>query len=217
LSSHRTSNPPKCYGILRTEINPTLTDAILNGGVGEHQQYVAATHPERLQHWFKELWALSWIYNFAATLPKLAILFFYYRLFGTANKFARYNIFILATILSLYTIILTVLEFCTCAPIAANWNPNIPGARCWNKRIFASWITVPNFLTDIWMMILPIPIIWKLVAPKRLKIGLTFTFLVGSMYIPLSSLPLSQIQNVKLTSKKWTCSVNRPLHHDHRN
>jgi hypothetical protein len=71
--------------------------------------------------------------------------------------------------------------------MAANWNPTIPGARCWNKRIYATWITVPNFITDIWMMILPVPIIWNLGAPKRVKIGLLLTFLVGSMYVKLSA------------------------------
>ncbi|KAF4632621.1 hypothetical protein G7Y89_g5501 [Cudoniella acicularis] len=153
-------------------------DSLQNGGVGYHQAYLQFNYPWKIRRWLQELYALTFIYNFSAILPKLAILILYKRLFGTSR--ARYSIYALFTILSLYALILTVLELGTCWPIAANWD-TIPGSRCLNKRVVATWITIPNIVTDIWMLILPTPIIWKLHAPKRLKIGLSFTFLVGSI------------------------------------
>lgn len=138
-----------------------------------------AHFPGRFTHWLKGLYALTFIYNFAATLPKLAILIFYERVFGRSS--AHWHIRILFAILCFYAVLLTALDIGSCWPVAANWHPRIPGARCLNQRTIAAWIALPNIITDVWMLFLPIPVIWNLQASRSLKIGLTFTFLIGGM------------------------------------
>jgi len=154
-------------------------DALTKGAAGYHQPYIELNFPLKLRRWFQDLFAIAFIYNFTAVLPKLAILILYRRLFSTSKTL--HSIYIIMIILILDLVGLTALVLGLCQPMAANWDDNIPNAKCLNKRVVSTWITMPNIVTDIWMLVLPIPIIWKLHIVKRVKLGLTFTFLVGSM------------------------------------
>ena len=41
--------------------------------------------------------------------------------------------------------------------------------------------SVPNIVTDVVMLILPMPVIWRLKISRAQKAGLTVTFLLGSV------------------------------------
>ena len=110
-------------------------------------------------------------------MPKLAILALYYRLFP--KKDFRMIIYILMGILVGLTISTVVTAGVACRPFSANWDPS-PGA-CINKEAFFIWSSMPNIVTDIIMLVLPIRVVWKLHTTTRLKIGLTLTFAVGSL------------------------------------
>ncbi|KAE9375179.1 hypothetical protein N431DRAFT_531070 [Stipitochalara longipes BDJ] len=159
-------------------------DALTNGAAGLHTPYAAVNFPLKLRRWYQDLYAISFLYNFTAVLPKLAILILYRRLFNTSKTL--YSIYILMAILILDAVGLTALVVGECQPIAANWDNTIPNGRCLNKRVVSTWITIPNIVTDVWMLILPIPIIWKLHIVKRVKLGLTCTFLIGSIGLAAS-------------------------------
>lgn len=74
-----------------------------------------------------------------------------------------------------------VLTSVMCIPFAFNWDETIPGGKCLNKGLLYALMSMPNIGTDIAMFILPLPVIWKLQMTKNQKIGLTVTFLTGSM------------------------------------
>ena len=67
-----------------------------------------------------------------------------------------------------------------CFPMEKAWNPNVPG-WCNNLEAHLVYGGLPNTATDIAMLILPIPTIWKLKAERHVKVGLMATFLVGSL------------------------------------
>jgi hypothetical protein len=43
--------------------------------------------------------------------------------------------------------------------------------------------SIPNIVTDVMMLILPMPLIWSLHVSPKVKIGLLVTFLLGSMSV----------------------------------
>lgn len=45
-------------------------------------------------------------------------------------------------------------------------------------------MSVPNIVTDLIMLLLPMPVIWRLKLPTKQKIALTGVFLLGSLYDP---------------------------------
>jgi hypothetical protein len=60
-------------------------DALKNSAAGYHQPYAQIKFPWKLRRWSQDLFAIAFIYNFTAILPKLAILVLYRRLFNTSN------------------------------------------------------------------------------------------------------------------------------------
>ncbi|KAK4693586.1 hypothetical protein P7C71_g3843, partial [Lecanoromycetidae sp. Uapishka_2] len=49
------------------------------------------------------------------------------------------------------------------------------------KVAFTRWPSLPNILSDVVMLILPMPTIWNLHLKPQLKIGLIITILAGSL------------------------------------
>lgn len=75
----------------------------------------------------------------------------------------------------------TVTTLAACRPFAANWNPGIADSRCLDKEAFFRYGSLPNIISDVVMLVLPIRVIWNLHTTTRLKVGLTITFLTGSL------------------------------------
>lgn len=129
--------------------------------------------------YFKYLLLLACYYYTMVAVPKLAVLALYSRLL-TIEPY-RTIIRVLATILVLSAIVIFVMCLNLCQPFEANWNPYIPGAKCLDQQAFYTYASLPNIVTDVAMLILPIPVVWKLHASKKVKLGLVATFLTGSL------------------------------------
>ena len=141
--------------------------------------YLEETNPPIVFLWCKYLVAISVLYFGSVNIPKLAILVLYHRLFP--NKKIRLAVRITAAVLVCLTISTVTTGLASCRPFAANWNPKLPGAYCINKEAYFRYGSIPNILTDIVILVLPVKIVWKLNMSTRLKIGLTATFIVGSL------------------------------------
>ena len=68
-----------------------------------------------------------------------------------------------------------------CRPLEYFWDRTIPGGRCIDVPQFFRWGTLPNAIIDLFMLVLPQPIVWKLQTNMQTKIGLALTFLTGSV------------------------------------
>ncbi|KAL8957176.1 MAG: hypothetical protein Q9193_005487, partial [Seirophora villosa] len=62
--------------------------------------------------------------------------------------------------------------------MARNWDHNVPG-RCIDELTFARYTSIPNVVTGFAMLILPLPMVWRLKISVQQKIALTATFLHG--------------------------------------
>lgn len=130
-------------------------------------------------NWGKYLITLATLYFVDVNIPKLAVLALYRRLFP--QRTARITVYIITGILISGSIANMIVSLAACTPFEANYNPTTPGAKCIDKEAFFVWTSVPNIATDVVMLALPLPIVWGLHNTKRIKIALTFTFLVGSL------------------------------------
>ena len=73
------------------------------------------------------------------------------------------------------TILSTVLQ---CRPIEAIWDQGVP-AVCENQDAGILGTGIGNFLTDIIVLTLPIPSVWRLKLPRMTKAALMSLFGVG--------------------------------------
>lgn len=153
--------------------------AVKHAGVGYHTPYLGETDPDKLTVWGKYLVAIPILYFAGVNVPKLAILALYRRLFPP--KGIRLAVHILMGILVTLTIVTLVTAFAACVPFSANWNPKLVKEHCIDKEALFRWGSIPNILTDVVMLVLPIRVVWNLHTTTSLKVGLTLTFIIGSL------------------------------------
>lgn len=69
-----------------------------------------------------------------------------------------------------------------CVPLEYAWDAKeVAGAHCFKQELFWSLISVPNIITDLIMLALPVPVICKIQLSWKDKVGLIFTFATGGM------------------------------------
>lgn len=148
--------------------------------MGHHEAVLAATDPENLS--FGPSLLLSYvlkIYLASALFPKLVILAIYLRISPKAPY--RIACWALAVLLITNWVGTTLAGFLSCISLEFWWDRSIPDGRRFNINSYFRWAGLNNIFTDVIMLILPLPVIWKLKIATNIKIGLTFTFAAGSM------------------------------------
>ncbi|KAF4634933.1 hypothetical protein G7Y89_g3164 [Cudoniella acicularis] len=154
-------------------IHPTASlYAIAHAGDGRH---IVAITPEEFNTWLKLFVVAMFDYGPSVTFPKLSILCLYLRIFNT--KPYRYSVYAIATILISTCLASWVAVFCLCTPYNYTWDKSIPGGHCIDQNKEFTWISFPNIVTDVAMVLLPLPVIWKLHTSRNQKIGLLISFL----------------------------------------
>ena len=77
----------------------------------------------------------------------------------------------------------TILADCLiCRPISYRWNFAIEGASCGNEMKLSLFIAICNFLQDVIVVVLPMPILWTLQTTVSKKVALTGMFGMGIVY-----------------------------------
>ena len=156
-----------------------LIASVYDAGVGRHLAAVLKYHPTEFAVWAKTLYALDWLYLSSVALPKMSILFLYLRIF--TNRGARLTCYILLGITVAIWVAFTIAFNLQCIPLAYQWDKKIPGGHCFNVGAYYKATSAPNIITDIVILILPIPTVLNLQTTATRKLGLFFVFLVGSM------------------------------------
>ena len=126
-------------------------------------------------------------YAIAVTFPKLSILAMYLRIFSV--PFYRMITYFVIYILVISSTILFMMMLFQCTPVDYFWDKTIVGGKCHFdiEKLFL-YASLPNIITDVVMLLLPLPFIFRLNMTRKVKIGLGVTLLTGSRYMILFSL-----------------------------
>lgn len=124
-------------------------------------------------NWLKWFYASTVVYIPAAFFTKATILLLMARVFAVEPRVAK-GIRILIWALLVAYIPIQILRIVNCYPIRTYWDPDVRNARCLNQRkIFFSDLSL-SIVTDLVILLIPIPLTWKLRMSigKRIKIVL---------------------------------------------
>ncbi|KAF5872005.1 putative integral membrane protein, partial [Botrytis fragariae] len=164
--SYRTSNSGSRYRAL--------------GGVRQHASYLAGTTLEAITTFFKCLVAMSTWYSSTEGLAKLAVCLLYKQLFPQRSIHLIVNITMALLIGA--SVGGGLADLFGCTPFSSHWGTAEEQAKdCIDTEALFVWGSFPNILTNVIMLIIPLPVIWKLHASIWMIIGLLTTFLVGSI------------------------------------
>ncbi|KAJ5460752.1 uncharacterized protein N7458_002304 [Penicillium daleae] len=135
-------------------------------------------------------WASVPIYQSSLITTKLSILLQYRRVFSTPRMRLACNLLI--GFLALYGTWTVVSAWANCVPLAKFWDDTIPGF-CFNKEALWFSNSAIHILTDILILIYPMPVLKSLQLPKRQKVALMGVFALGGFVLLTSILRLRSI------------------------
>lgn len=183
--------------ILSLVINTGLfIDAIglLHNGLGEHLRSVA-------QYSTFMKWYVSGDIMYTTTLAftKYSILYFYWRIFGHVNQI-RGPICVLFGLVTAWLIEVVLVSLFECNPVAYSWDLTIKGGHCVDLFKFFLATLVINFITDIMILALPMPLIWRLQKAVTQRILISGIFLLGSFVCMISIIRLTILLTTDFSS-----------------
>lgn len=120
------------------------------------------------------------LYAFNLGWTKLSLLLMYYRIFRV--PYFKKMAYVVGAFVMAWVVCVTFLFIFICVPVQKLWYPDLPG-RCINQ--VGTWIAnaASTILTDLIILLMPLPQLWSLHLGKREKIGLTMAFSLGFLYV----------------------------------
>lgn len=142
-------------------------------GLGFHANTLSERQIENIVKWqlisgVFYLWNLCW--------TKLSLLLMYYRIFHI-HSFKKQTT-VVGAIVIVCTLMSSFLTTFRCIPVQKTWMPQVQG-RCTNE--LGAWLAINSctVLTDVMILVLPTPLVWRLHLKKGDKVGLTLIFGLG--------------------------------------
>lgn len=105
----------------------------------------------------------------------------YRRLFSHHSRSFHWQINVLITIVAVWGAGIILTAFFLCVPMEANWNMMIPeeDKTCIPIIPFYYGLQIPNIVTDLLIIVVPIREVMRLQLNKRLKTGAITMFALG--------------------------------------
>ncbi|KAH6683645.1 integral membrane protein [Plectosphaerella plurivora] len=152
--------------------------AMVHHGLGYHAYEVTREEYAQVLKW---LYAGSVVYIPAAYLVKVTLLLLIARVFAVEERIAK-GIHIFIFVLLCTYIPVQTLKTWICYPIRAYWDPlGVANFGCINQRVlFITDLTIA-VITDLVIVILPIPVTWNMRLPIRKKIKIIFMLGAGGL------------------------------------
>lgn len=147
--------------------------AMYAAGMGIHADKVAR---DDIVLMAKYLLVAEILYAFNLVWTKLSILMMYYRIFNF--PFFKKMAYAIGAFVIAWVITILFLFIFICVPVEKLWEPEIPG-HCINQ--VGTWIAnaTSTILSDLVILLLPLPQVWKLQLRKHEKMMITFAFCLG--------------------------------------
>ena len=116
------------------------------------------------------------VYPIAVTMPKYSALLFFVRVFGVKeiSGIFRKSVLVAFGLVTIWSLLAVVISITQCTPVRKMYLPLTPGHCHGVSR--ALGIAGASSVIDVYIMLLPVPILWSLHAGRTQKMMLTGFF-----------------------------------------
>lgn len=164
----------------------------------------AQQKPEWLTPALKYVIAIEVIYYIIIYLIKISILLFYLRLVAGRTAKDTFRLLTACTVgfLTAFLFASLVTVFTQCSPLEKAWKPieYLNKGSCINTTAFFYSTSVINIATDVWVLGLPIKLVWNVHRARIEKFALIAVFTMGSFACIASCIRLYTIKVFTLSS-----------------
>ncbi|KAI1378068.1 hypothetical protein F4677DRAFT_34528 [Hypoxylon crocopeplum] len=144
-------------------------------GLGAHY-YDMTSEEEGLQFW-KMFYILTITYNTTLLLIKFTLFFQYYRLIQEVPHYRIFYIAVMAVVGS-WVIAQEFILIFSCTPISTYWDHD-PSGKCLDSNLLGWMNSIGNIVTDVVILVLPIPVVWRLNLKRGRKWAVIGIFGLG--------------------------------------
>ena len=125
---------------------------------------------------------IEMMYAVIAFCAKLSLFLLYHRLFGL-HKWIRYLTYIgIGASFAVYTASVGVNGYLCLPHRGEQWVQAGLSPRCHRQLVWVAYVRGPfNVLSDLYLLVLPLPAVWQLHASLKKKLGISGIFLTGSL------------------------------------
>ncbi|KAJ5788568.1 hypothetical protein N7457_003558 [Penicillium paradoxum] len=148
---------------------------LLYNGLGSHITMIPA---KNLVVYFQIGYSNNFIYTGCIAFIKFSILALYKRLFAVRHMTIAVNL--MFGFICLWVVGVYVAGALICIPASKFWDQSIEGA-CLDPAKFNYGLQIPNILSDLILLVMPMRVVWTLPIPKSQKMLLSGVFLVGGL------------------------------------
>ena len=120
------------------------------------------------------------MYGLVAFCAKLSLFLLHYRLFATHN-WIRYLVYAGISSSFVFYTTTTAVDGYLCLPHhGESWVLALLTPRCHRQVVLVAYVQGPfNILSDLFLLLLPLPAVWKLQVSPQKKFGIIAIFLTG--------------------------------------
>lgn len=130
----------------------------------------------------------------------MSILLLYHRIFPS-KRLKRVCIAVGIFVLC-YSVTTVFTNIFQCTPVDSNWDMSVE-AHCVDLNTALVVLSSINVLTDIIILVLPMPLIWRLKITTRRKMQLSCIFLLGVFVTIVSMVRVVYVETLSFTDVAW--------------
>ncbi|KAK7740882.1 hypothetical protein SLS62_010940 [Diatrype stigma] len=156
-----------------------------NIGLGLHADVISTINPLLLVEGARRLYIAIFFFDSSITFPKLSAICFYARIFPSNNKLFRVNLWIVGSLVVGWIVSSLFSTAFQCTPVAKAWNATLPG-HCIQSFAWYSSTAAISTVIDVYILLLPVPMIWALKTSLRRRV-----YLLGAFFLAYSVIVLS--------------------------
>ncbi|OJJ95770.1 hypothetical protein ASPACDRAFT_81829 [Aspergillus aculeatus ATCC 16872] len=171
-----------CAWVISMATQGTIIYGFEHTHIGVHIWFLT---PDQINTYLKYVVPAATIYISSLALAKIALLMLYYRLLSMI-RFWKYVINGVAIFIIAYSIALMLALIFACHPVGRNWDVTDTTGGCISRPGIYMATAVTNTLSDVVLILIPVPIVMKLTLPTVQKVGVFGMFLVGCLTIVTS-------------------------------
>ncbi|PLB54028.1 hypothetical protein P170DRAFT_469499 [Aspergillus steynii IBT 23096] len=158
---------------------------------------------ENVPKYLQCLYSYQLVYATSILFIKTSILAYYKRIFSVRQF--RIAVYALGALVLAWWIAVVFISIFSCKPIHGFWDKAI-NPRCVNTKTFYIGNAVPNIVTDVLILAMPIRMVWTLQTTRPQKVSLSFIFLLGSFVVICSCVRL--YEQFKVDEPDFTWEMN---------
>ncbi|KAF2644976.1 hypothetical protein P280DRAFT_466225 [Massarina eburnea CBS 473.64] len=144
-----------------------------------------------LQQFLLYLYVANVVYAFCIGSMKLSIVAFYWKLFAVGRK-SKMALFFMGGFIIVWALAMAFVGMFGCSPIRGAWRlGSIGTAKCLDtKKVYIGY-AVPNVVTGVMLIAMPMPYVWRLHAPLAQRLFLAGMFALGTFVSVISIIRLT--------------------------